>query len=137
MDAVFETIELQTQHHKAYDITAQVKEIVERSGVKDGICTIFCPETTAGICIHSFWDPLGWDDMMDDIQRAFPATVDYRQRTPSAYTAAAATKASLMGGVQSLIVRDGALAFGSSQGILLAEFDGPSRCRRVCVNVME
>ena len=51
MKAVFETIQLQTQHHKAYDITAQVKEIVERSGVKDGICTVFCPETTAGICI--------------------------------------------------------------------------------------
>lgn len=36
------------------DITAQVAQVVERSGVQSGLCHIFVPHTTAGVTINDF-----------------------------------------------------------------------------------
>ncbi|HET9781902.1 MAG TPA: YjbQ family protein, partial [Candidatus Dormibacteraeota bacterium] len=34
------------------DITERVADAVEKSGVKDGVCHVFVPHTTAGVTIN-------------------------------------------------------------------------------------
>ena len=45
------------------DITERIAEAVEKSGVKDGICHVFVPHTTAGVTINEGADP----DVASDI----------------------------------------------------------------------
>ena len=44
-----EVLHLKTEKHELHDLTAQVREIVARSGVKDGICLVYTPHSTAGV----------------------------------------------------------------------------------------
>ena len=57
--------ELTTTFRSCTSITAEVNELVAQSGVKDGICLVSVPHTTASLVITSFWDPRGLDDLLD------------------------------------------------------------------------
>ena len=46
------------------DITDQISEVVERSGVAEGICHVFVEHTTAGVTINEGADP----DVAHDIE---------------------------------------------------------------------
>ena len=39
------------------DITSSVQEEISKTGVTDGICTVYVPHTTAGITINEGADP--------------------------------------------------------------------------------
>ena len=131
---LYEVIKLETEKNEVYDLTPQLKELVAKSGLKDGVCIISCPHTTAGICNHSFWDPKGWDDMMIDINRAIPTRIDFKHDSDPATDAAGHVKSALMGTNMAVIIDNGELAFGRSNGVLFAEFDGP-RSREVWVEI--
>lgn len=131
---MYEVIKLETEKNGVYDITPKLKELVEASGVKDGVCVISCPHTTAGICNHSFWDPKGWYDMMDDINKAIPTRVDFKHDSDGYSDAAGHVKSAIMGTNMVRIIDDGKLVLGSSNGVLFAEFDGP-RSREVWVQI--
>ncbi|MDF2486805.1 MAG: hypothetical protein K0R46_2973, partial [Herbinix sp.] len=45
------------QNSAMIDITREVKNLVKESGVKDGICIVYVPHTTAGITINENADP--------------------------------------------------------------------------------
>lgn len=48
-----ELIKLHTEHRPSfYDVTSQVKEVVTRSGVKDGIVVVFSQHTTCSVLIQ-------------------------------------------------------------------------------------
>ncbi len=116
-------------------ITADVERIVTQSGVKEGFCIISAPHTTAALAITSFWDKRGLDDLMDEIDRNFPTRVSYKHQD-SPYDASGHVKSSSIGTSKMLIIQDGKLVLGSSQGIVLLEFDGP-RPRKVFINIVE
>ena len=42
---------LHTEQQGCYDITAAVCKSISDAGIQSGICTVFCPHTTAGIWI--------------------------------------------------------------------------------------
>lgn len=113
------------------DITSRVQQAVGDSGVRDGLCVIYVPHTTAGLLINENADPSVAADILAALDRLVPQQGPYRHLEGNA---AAHIKASLVGTSQTLIVRDGQLALGTWQGIYLAEFDGP-RQRRVLVSI--
>ena len=39
------------------DVTSQVREAINKSGVSSGLCLVYCPHTTAGITINENADP--------------------------------------------------------------------------------
>ena len=39
------------------DITREVKKVVAEAGVREGLCTVFIPHTTAGVTINENADP--------------------------------------------------------------------------------
>lgn len=49
-----ESIEVQSEglHPTFHNVTAQVKEILQRSGVKNGVCTIYSHHTTCSVMIQ-------------------------------------------------------------------------------------
>jgi secondary thiamine-phosphate synthase enzyme len=114
------------------EITADVRSIVEKSGVASGICYLFVPHTTAGIIVNEHADPSVVEDIADRLEAIVPRHQDYRHLEGNS---PAHIKASLVGDSRVLFIEDGRLVLGTWQGIFFAEFDGP-RSRNVLVKVV-
>lgn len=133
---MFRKFSLRTAFNSVTDITAQVRSVVEDSGVKNGICIVYNPHTTASIAVTSFWDPAGFEDLQDEICRLVPTRVDFKHQHDTPQDAAGHVKSAMVGVSMPFIVSDSRLVLGSSQGIFFLEFDGP-RDRQFMVKVME
>jgi secondary thiamine-phosphate synthase enzyme len=114
------------------DITGRIVDAMAKCVIKDGICQVFVPHTTAGITINENADPDVKRDIAATLERLLPWRYDY---THIEGNSAAHIKASLMGSSISVPLRGGRLELGTWQGILLCEFDGPRR-RRVIITVL-
>ena len=60
---------IKTKYNDVYDITKEVRQAVEESGVEEGICIVYNPHSTAGITVFSPWDPDGFVDLDEEICR--------------------------------------------------------------------
>ncbi len=115
------------------DITHDVAGAVKKSGVKDGICLVYVPHTTAGVTINENADPSVKSDILMGLREMVPDDLDYDHGEGNS---PAHIKASLVGISASVIVSGGRLVFGTWQGIYFCEFDGP-RSRKVYVKAVE
>ena len=114
------------------NITDEVQKAVSASGVREGICVVFVPHTTAAVTINENADP----DVPHDINFALNMiSPDRREFNHSEGNSAAHTKTSLVGPSLTLIVSGGRLLLGTWQGIWFNEYDGP-RTRKVHVRVI-
>lgn len=118
------------------DITEQVKELIRKSKVAEGICVVFVPHTTAALTLNSIMDPATKQDVRDEIRRLVPTRVDFEHIYDTPADAAGHIKSTLVGACLSLIVTGGDLFLGGSQGLYFCEFDGP-RTREVYLRIME
>jgi len=113
------------------DITAQVTEAVRSSGIREGICVVYCPHTTAGLTINEHADPNVASDIVNRLSKLVPHNENYAHIEGNAD---AHIKSTLTGNSVQLIVNNGNLLLGVWQGIFFCEYDGP-RNRRVWVQV--
>ena len=122
---------LQTDKQGFYNITGIIERVVEISDVAEGICTVFCPHTTAGITINENADPGVKTDLALALERAFP---DRPEFVHAEGNSAAHAKAAAVGQSVSIIVGDHRLLLGTWQGVYFCEFDGP-RERKFIVQI--
>jgi len=114
------------------NITGEVQKAVTSSGVREGICVVFIPHTTAAVTINENADP----DVPHDVNLALNLiSPDRREFRHGEGNSAAHTKTSLVGPSLTLIVTGSRLLLGTWQGIWFNEYDGP-RTRRVHVRVL-
>ncbi len=111
------------------DITGQVQEAVKKSGLKDGVCHLFVPHTTAGITINEGADPSVKRDILTSLNRLVPFEGDYQHAEG---TSAAHIKTTMVGTSAVCFIEDSQLVLGTWQAIFFCEFDGP-RTRRVYI----
>jgi len=127
------TIEIRTKSRQEFvDLTAAVGRLVAASGVKDGICVVAVPHTTAGVTVNENADPDVRADMDMTLRRIVPDSLPYAHGEGNS---PAHIKASLVGSSTTLVVEGGKLRLGTWQGIFFCEFDGP-RTRRAWVQVL-
>ncbi|HAV43685.1 TPA: hypothetical protein DCX15_06730 [bacterium] len=115
------------------DITDEVQAAVKRSKVKDGICFLYIPHTTAGLTINENADPSVRRDILNTLGRLVPEDQNYSHREGNADSH---IKSSLFGQSLSVFIEGGQLALGTWQGIFLCEGDGP-RQRQVWIKLLE
>ncbi|WP_420851985.1 secondary thiamine-phosphate synthase enzyme YjbQ [Pelotomaculum isophthalicicum] len=115
------------------DITAKVEQIIKGIGIKEGICYLYTPHTTAGLTINENADPTVTADILAELNKLIPFSDGYRH---SEGNSAAHIKSSLTGASLLLFVSGGRLLLGTWQGVYFCEFDGP-RQRKVLVKVVE
>lgn len=129
-------IELQTASDESLvNITKELRVAVRESGVKEGICVVYVPHTTAALTVNSGIDPKTAMDIVDEVHRLVPTRVDFHHTYDTPADASGHVKASLVGGDVTLIITEGDLLLGGSQSVLFFEFDGP-RSRKVVVRIM-
>jgi secondary thiamine-phosphate synthase enzyme len=113
------------------DITSRVREAVTASGIREGLCTIFIPHTTAAVTINENADPDVVRDFLYEFDKIVPWQDGYRHAEGNS---AAHLKSSLIGVSEQVLIENGRLMLGTWQGIYFCEFDGP-RTRRVLVRI--
>jgi secondary thiamine-phosphate synthase enzyme len=114
------------------DITSAVQEAVREMNIKEGICLIYTPHTTAAITINENADPDVPRDILTALDRAVPLSAGYRH---SEGNSAAHVKSSLVGASEFVIVENGGLVLGTWQSIFFCEFDGP-RTRKFMIKAL-
>ena len=120
------------QKNELVNISTEVQKAIHASGVKEGICVVFVPHTTASVTVNENSDP----DVPRDINLALSAiSPDRPEFRHDEGNSAAHTKTTLLGPSTTLIISGGKLHLGVWQAIWFAEFDGP-RTRKVLVRVL-
>lgn len=115
---------IETAFRACHSITQEINDFVTECGITEGLLTITVPNTTSGLAITSFWDKLGLEDMLDEIDRSFPTLVDYKLQT-SPYDSSAHIKSSVFKNAINVLISNGKPVLGSSQGVVLMDYDGP------------
>lgn len=113
------------------DITGSVARAVEQSGVHRGLCNLFVTHTTAAVIVSENQDPEVAADLLRHLARLVPHKGDFRHAEGNSQ---AHILSVMLGASINVPVRDGRLALGQWQGVMLAEFDGP-RERTVVASV--
>ncbi len=115
------------------EITGSVQEAVKKMGIKDGVCVIFIPHTTAAVTINENADPSVNRDILMELNKIIPFKDQYQHTEGNS---PAHIKSSLVGCSEMVCIESGRLVLGTWQGIFFCEFDGP-RNRKVHVKVIE
>lgn len=115
------------------EITEEVQRIVANKRIKQGICFLFCPHTTAGLTINENADPSVKRDIINTLSKLIPENASYSHTEGNADSH---VKSSLFGQSLHIFIEDGKLILGNWQGIFFCEGDGP-RMRQVWVKIIE
>jgi secondary thiamine-phosphate synthase enzyme len=122
------------QRETLVDITGPVKDVVTRSGVADGLATVYVQGATAAIMIQENWDESVQTDVVNFLRGIIPRGAwlhDAQDGNGDAHL-----KAGLVGPSETIPLIGGQLGLSTWQNIFLCEFDGPRRERRVVVTVI-
>ncbi|MCL5985406.1 MAG: secondary thiamine-phosphate synthase enzyme YjbQ [Actinobacteria bacterium] len=114
------------------DITDEVASAIKNSGVKDGLCVVFVPHTTAAVTINEGADPSVVRDILSKTSALIPSSENYYH---SEGNSDAHIKSSIIGCSIAIIIDGGQPALGTWQSIYFCEFDGP-RNRKVYLKIV-
>ena len=115
-------------------ITDQVRSIVEKSGIRDGMVLVSAMHITAAVYVNDWEDGL-IHDFQVWLEKLAPAGLPYRHHQTGEDNADAHLKRTLMGHQVIVPVTSGDLDLGPWEQVFYAEFDG-QRKKRVVVKVM-
>ncbi len=121
------------------NITRDLNEVVRKHGLRAGFVIVQSLHTTTAIFINEFQQAL-LDDMKSFLEKIVGRLDYWRHNDPrisecERKNADAHLRAMLLGHTLSLPVRNGALALGNWQSVILAELDGP-RERAIQIQVL-
>ena len=115
------------------DITSDINNVIQTSGIDQGFCMVFVPHTTAAITINESADPSVKSDILMILNQIIPWEADYRHLEGNS---PAHIKSTLVGSSELVAIENGRLVLGTWQGIFFCEFDGP-RNRKVDIRITE
>lgn len=128
----FEELRVKTPKREVLiNITSDINKIVRNSKIKEGVCRVFVPHTTAGITINENADPAVMKDIINYLKKLIPQRAGFSHVEGNSD---AHIKTSLTGPSLDVIIHNGGLMLGTWQGIFLCEYDG-SRNRKVYVQI--
>lgn len=114
------------------DITAIIAGEISRLKVKNGVCFLYNPHTTAGLTINEGADPAVKRDIISALKVIVPHDHPYQHQEGNSQ---AHLMASLVGSSVTVLIKSGKLCLGRWQKIFFCEFDG-SRTRQVSWQVL-
>jgi len=113
------------------NIDSYIRDAIDRSGMDEGMLTVFIPHTTAAVTINENADPTVVVDILYKLGELIPKRDKYRHMEGNSD---AHVKASLCGNSERILVTGGKPVLGTWQSVYFCEFDGP-RTRRVIMSM--
>ena len=115
------------------DVTSDINQIIQKSGIEQGLCMLYVPHTTAAVTINESADPSVKADMLMILNKIIPWEAGYRHLEGNS---AAHIKTTLVGSSELIAIEGRRLVLGTWQGVFFCEFDGP-RNRKLHVRIIE
>jgi len=118
------------------DITSKVVSILERSGAKNGLITVFCPGSTGAVTTIEYES-----GVLKDLQRAMekivPSDIPYEHdKRWGDGNGFSHVRAALMKPSLTIPIIEGKLTLGTWQQIVFIDFDNRQRHRNIIVQVI-
>ena len=134
------TLTIPTRGKGLFEFTAEAQRAVgalcARKGLTEGLATLFCQHTSAGLVIQENADPSARRDLEAWLERHVPeGDALYTHTAEGPDDMPAHIKSVLTGVGLSIPVVDGRLALGTWQGVYLWEHRARPHARRVVVHV--
>jgi secondary thiamine-phosphate synthase enzyme len=130
-----ETIILETTEREVLiDITSMVKDVVGRSGIDNGLVSVYAQGATGAIMIQENWDESVQTDVVNLLRQLIPKGVwlhDAQDGNGDAHL-----KSGLVGPSETIPLIDGQLGLSTWQNIFFCEFDGPRKERHVVCSII-
>ncbi len=114
------------------DITSDINQLIQKSGIDQGLCMLYVPHTTAAVTINESADPSVKSDILMILNQIIPWEANYRHLEGNS---PAHIKSTLVGSSELIAIENGRMVLGTWQGIFFCEFDGP-RSRKVNVRII-
>ena len=114
----FEEITVKTREREVLiDITNEINSIVRKCNVKEGVCRVFIPHTTAGVTINENADPSVIKDISSYLSKLIPkgGGLGYSYRHGEG-NSDAHIKCSLTGHSVDVLIHDNRLMLGTWHG---------------------
>lgn len=116
------------------DITEHAREETRRSGVRNGICSLYAQGATAALMVQENDDPNIALDVLDCLDALVPAGKWRHDRVDD--NGASHIQAGIVGPSETIPIRDGRLALSRWQNVFLCDFDGPRAERTIVVTIL-
>jgi secondary thiamine-phosphate synthase enzyme len=118
------------------DLSGEAQQVVERTGLSDGLCTVFVAHSTCGITTIEF-EPGCNADLNNVLEGVAPQGNRWEHNERNADTNGHShVRAALVGPSVTVPFRDGTLALGTWQRVVCVDFDDRPRSRRVVVQIL-
>ena len=115
------------------NVTELVQKEITESGIKNGMCYLYVPHTTAAITINEGADPSVQRDITHTLNKLVPKDMNYAHMEGNSD---AHIKSSAIGISGFVFIDDSKLVLGTWQSIYFCDFDGP-RHRRLVIKIVE
>lgn len=136
MSAHQETLSFETRGEGLVDITAEVAEVVRRSGLRTGICSVFVRHTSASLVVQESADPAVRRDLVRWMGDLAPTSLRWEHADEGPDDMPAHAKAAITKTSETIPVTEGRLALGTWQAIYLWEHRASPHRRVVVVTVV-
>lgn len=120
-------------HNQLCDITTEVRSIVEKIQINNGLCNVYVQGATAAVMIQENWDDSVQNDVVTLLNKLIPAGIwehDAQDNNGDSHL-----KAGIVGPSETIPIINGKLGLSTWQNIFLCEFDGPRNARNIIVSV--
>jgi secondary thiamine-phosphate synthase enzyme len=118
------------------DITDDLSELLQTSGLHDGLLTVFVPGSTAAVTTIEY-EPGLRQDLPKALDRIAPGDIPYEHdNTWHDGNGRSHVRAALVGPGLTVPFRDGRMTLGTWQQVILVEMDIHRRSRRLIVQIM-
>lgn len=123
-------IKIETKVRSFYNITDKIAEVIQQSGIKDGLCNVFIKGTTAAMLINEN-DRMLIEDFRKMLELVAPDDKLYQHPE----NAQSHLKSALLHNTLTIPIASGELFLGEWQNVILFEFDVAPRERDVVITI--
>lgn len=130
-----ETVRVEGRGPGLQDVTAAVRRVVEKAGVRTGLCNVCLQHTSASLVIQENADPAVLRDLQRFLERIAPESADYEHDAEGPDDMPSHIRAALTRTAETLPVSGGDLALGTWQALYLWEHRRAPHRRSLVVTV--
>lgn len=131
-----ETFEVRTKGKATYEITEEVQDKIDKSGVRNGVVTIFVQHTSCSLTMMENAAPAARRDVERFFEQLVPEDADYEHDDEGPDDMPSHIRMVLTRTSESVPIVDGKMQLGTWQGIFLFEHRREAHRRKVSITII-
>ena len=136
MHVQHEKFEVRTKGNGTYEITDQVQDEIDKSGVRNGVVTIFVQHTSCSLTMMENAAPAARRDVERFFEQLVPEEADYEHDDEGPDDMPSHIRMVLTRTSESVPIVDGKMQLGTCEGIFLFEHRREPHRRSILVSVV-